>query len=372
MITGLGDGGAEAVLYQLCLADKSSSHVVISLMDDDKYGSLLTHANIKVYFLNMGPNRLSVARLTKLYSIIRKVRPDVVQTWMIHANLIGGIVSRLAGISNVVWGVHHTTIDKEESKLTFIIAKMNAIVSRIVPRKIIYCAEKSKLLQESIGYSRAKGIVVPNGYNISKFSPSDEDRITFREELGLGEKVFLIGHVGRYVPEKDYNNLIESIYFMKQQDMVFKVVLVGSDLDIANNKLFEMIKHHDLIMDFILLGRRNDIPVVMNGFDLLVLSSSSEAFPNVLNEAMACGTPCVTTDVGDSAVIVGDTGWVVPTNDHMSLANAITQAFDEKLLRSDQWNERKIACRNRVVVNFSLDTMIFNYHKIWETSLCVE
>ena len=133
-----------------------------------------------------------------------------------------------------------------------------------------------------------------------------------------------------------------------------------------------MIKEHNLINEFILLGRRNDIPTVMNGFDLFVLSSSSEAFPNVLNEAMACSTPCVTTDVGDSAIIVGDTGWVVPTKDSMSLANAIIQAIDEKLVRNEQWNKRKIECRNRIISNFSLENMISNYHKIWKASLCVE
>jgi glycosyltransferase involved in cell wall biosynthesis len=373
IISALTDGGAEAVLYQLCLSDKSSNHIVISLMDDNKYGPLLTDNGIEVYYLNMKPNRISVGGVIKLYKIIRKIKPDVVQTWMIHADFIGGIISRLAGISNVVWGVHHTDLVKGELKRsTIIIAKMNAIFSHFVPKKIIYCAEKSRLVQESIGFNRTKGVVVPNGYNISNFTPSDVDRISFREELGIGDEVLLIGHVGRYVPQKDYKNLIEAIANIEQQGKVIKVVLVGSNLDIANKKLIDLIKEHNLINEFILLGRRNDIPTVMNGFDLFVLSSSSEAFPNVLNEAMACGTPCVTTDVGDSAVIVGNTGWVVPTKDPMSLANAIIQAIDEKLLRNEQWNERKIECRNRIIDNFSLENMISNYHKIWKTSLCVE
>ena len=151
IITGLSDGGAEAVLYRLCLSDKSSNHFVISLMDDNKYGSLFIDNGIPVYYLNMKLNVISLGGVIKLYRIIRKIKPDVVQTWMIHADFIGGIISRLAGIINVVWGVHHTTLVKGESKRsTMIIAKMNAILSRFVPTKIIYCAEKSREVQESI------------------------------------------------------------------------------------------------------------------------------------------------------------------------------------------------------------------------------
>lgn len=366
IITGLNDGGAEAVLYRLCLSDKSSNHIVVSLMDEGKYGTLLEENGIKVYYLNMKPNRISLVGGIKLFRILRKIKLNVVQTWMYHADLIGGIVSRLAGITNIVWGVHHSTLVKGESKhSTIIIAKINAILSRFVPKKIIYCAEKSREVQESIGFMRTKGVVVQNGYNISNFKASDEDRISFREELGIDDGVFLIGHVGRYDPLKDHKNLIEAVAEIKHQGKVFKVLLVGSNLDTANKALTDKIRECDLIKEFILLGRRNDIPTVMNGFDLFVLSSSSEGFPNVLAEAMACGTPCVTTNVGDAALIVGETGWVVAPKNPKSLADAIITALDEKHLRSDQWKERKKECRNHIVDNFSIETMVLRYHKVW-------
>lgn len=366
IITGLNDGGAEAVLYRLCLSDKSCNHIVVSLMDEGKYGSLLEENGIKVYYLNMKPNSISLRGLIKLYRIIRKIKPDVVQTWMYHADLIGGIVSRLAGITNVVWGVHHTTLVKGESKRsTIIIAKMNAILSRFVPKKIIYCAEKSREVQESIGFKQSKAVVVANGYNISKFRSSDEDRISFREELSIGDEVFLIGHVGRYDPLKDHQNLIEAIAKLKSKDKKIKVVLVGTNLDDRNKELSKKISNYNLTNDFILLGKRNDIATVMNGFDLFVLSSSSEGFPNVLAEAMACGTPCVTTDVGDAAVIVGPTGWVAPPREPQALANAIMQAQDEKHLNEQRWLGRKKECRNRIVDNFSIEKMVQNYKTVW-------
>lgn len=367
IITGLNDGGAEAVLYRLCLSDKTSRHIVISLMDEGKYGSMLKVAGIEVYCLNMPQGRVSLSGLWRLFKLLRQLKPDVVQTWMYHADLIGGVVARFAGIKNIVWGVHHTTLVKGESKRsTILIAKLNAFLSRFVPKKIIYCAEKSREVQESIGFSQSKDVVVPNGYNISDFQPSDEGRSSLRKELGVDDDVFLIGHVGRYDPQKDHKNLVEAIAGVEQKGRSFKVVLVGSNLDSANKTLTEKVRELNLMNEFILLGRRNDIPNVMNGFDLFVLSSAfGEAFPNVLNEAMACGTPCVTTDVGDAGVIVGDTGWIVDPQNPQQLASAIERAIDESQMDKQAWLARKKAARNRIVENFSIEKMVASYKRVW-------
>jgi glycosyltransferase involved in cell wall biosynthesis len=335
-------------------------------MDEGKYASLLNDIGVEVHCLNMKPSRLSFGGIIKLYKIIKKTKPNVVQTWMYHADLIGGLVARISGVHNVVWGVRHTTLVKGESKYTTIlIARINAFLSYFIPKKIIYCALKSRVVQESLGFKRSIGLVVPNGYNINDFQPSQAGRSRFRKELFIEDDVFLIGHVGRFDPLKDHQNLIKAIAKLDCYDKKFKVVLVGSNLDTSNNELIKIINKYDLIDKFILLGKRTDIPVVMNGFDLFVLSSSSEGFPNVVCEAMASGTPCVTTDVGDAAFIVGDTGWVVPPKDPQSLANAIRLALDEKHLRNEQWIERKTESRNRIVDNFSIEKMVVNYQKVW-------
>lgn len=367
IITGLNDGGAEGVLFRLCLSDKNNNHIVVSLMDEGKYGPLLIENGIIVYCLNMRPNRMSLGGVLNLYRIIRKIKPDVVQTWMYHADLIGGIIARLSGINNVVWGVRHTTLKKSDSKyLTILIAKVNAKLSFFVPKKIIYCAEKAKEVHEAMGFSASKGVVILNGYFTNVIRPAIEDRISFRQELGIDDNVFLIGHVSRYNPIKDHITLVKAIRSIDGMHKTCKVVLVGSNLDGANKTLINFIKKHDLIDDFILLGRRSDIARVMNGFDLHVLSSSSgEAFPNVLAEAMACGIPCVTTNVGDAALIVGDTGWVVSPRDPMSLANAIVQAYYESNLHTEDWNERKKACRDRVVKHFSIEKMVLGFNRVW-------
>ena len=108
------------------------------------------------------------------------------------------------------------------------------------------------------------------------------------------------------------------------------------------------------------------MPFVMNAIDINVLpSSSGEGFPNVLAEAMACGTPCVTTNIGDAALIVDDTGWVSPPNDPIALSNSIIEAIEEKSHDEESWALRKQNCRSRIVENFSLDKMIKNYHLVW-------
>lgn len=369
IITGLSDGGAEAVLYRLCHYDKKNQHIVISLMDKGKYGSLLEEIGVNVYCLGMPSGRIRLDGLINLHKLIRKFKPDVVQTWMYHADLIGGIIAKLAGVKNIVWGVHHTNLMKRESKRsTIIIAKLNAFISIFIPRRIIYCAEKSRQVQEAIGFNSKIGHVVPNGYNVDQFIPDLYSGLTFRQEIDVANGQFLIGHVGRFHPFKDYPNLIQSVGLLSDSKKCAKVALVGSDLTVDNRVLERLINENSCCEFILLLGRRQDIPSVMNGLDLFVLSSSSEAFPNVLNEAMACSTPCVTTDVGDAAVIVGETGWIVPPKEPQALAKVILEAIHEKQHNPQAWQARKQACRERIVDNFSIEKMVAGYHQVWFNS----
>ena len=367
VITGLNNGGAEGVLYRLCKYDNICQHVIISMMGEGKYGPLLKDLGIEVHCLNMPQGRLSILGLWRLFKLISNNKPDVVQTWMYHADLIGGLVARFAGMKHVFWNVRHTTLDPGKSKRSTIwVAKVCAIISGWVPRKIVYCAHKAKAVHEATGYKKGKAEIIHNGFDFTQFSIDNFSRAAFRSELGLNNDVSLIGMVGRYHPQKDHISLIKALCLVKKQNYNFKLVLIGRELNAINQTFLNHIRDNRLTENVILLGQRTDISTVMNGLDLHILSSSfGEAFPNVVAEAMLCGTPCVVTDVGDAALIVGESGWIVPPKELQSLANSIMQALQEKQTNQQAWLLRKEACRSRIVDNFSMEKMKESYRRVW-------
>ena len=366
IITGLDDGGAEAVLFRMCKLDKKYKHIVISLQAQQKYVSLLQKFNISVHTLNFSKSSINFFGLFKLFRLIRQIKPDIVQTWMPHADLIGGVLARIAGVKKIFWGVHHTNLIKGKiNRLVVMINRLNALLSNLVPTKIIYCAEKSREVQESIGFKKSKGVVVHNGYDTNSFFQDSSLDHIIRNELGIPHEAFLIGHVGSYHPLKDQETLIKSLSYLDQKRINFNAIFVGNKLEPSNENLISLIKKNGLSERIHLLGIRNDITAIMNGIDIFMLSSISEAFPNVLNEAMACGTPCITTDVGDAALIVGDTGWVVSPQDSKALAKASIEALEEKEFYYESWEQRKKACRKRILENFSLEKMVEKYKDVW-------
>lgn len=369
IITGLERGGAETLLYQFCKYDKEYDHIVISLSGSQDYGIMLRQIKIPLHTLNFSNSKVNLRGLYKLYKLIKKIKPDVIQTWMVHADIIGGLVGRLAGIKNIFWGVHHSAlVEGKSKKITMLIIKINAFLSYFIPKKIIYCAENSREKQESIGFKKNNGVVIFNGYDTEIFNENFHLIKKFRDELNISDNTFLIGHVGSYSPLKDQINLIEALSILKQKHIDFKAVLVGSNLDNSNLELVSSIDKKELGDSIYLLGRRDDIPTIMNGIDLFILSSISEAFPNVLNEAMACGTPCVSTNVGDASYILGETGWIVPAKDPKALSESVSEAIIEKLSSKSLWLHRKKACRERIVENFSLVDMIQKYKDVWLNS----
>ena len=370
IITGLSDGGAEAVLYRLCSEDKINTHIVISLTEKGKYGSLLLEKDIQVHWLGMPRGRVGLSGISKLYRLIRNLKPDVVQTWMYHADLIGGLVARLAGANKIYWGIRASSLEIGKSSWrTIVVAYINALLSRWVPTGIVCCADRAQQTHQQLGFAVDRFTVIPNGYNLDYFKPDSEGRKKLRAELEINEQTLLLGCVGRFDPQKDHQNLLAALAIIKQNGVSFRCILVGRGLNTDNAQLVSWVNRYDLQDEVLLLGQRTDIPAVMNALDLHILSSSyGEAFPNVVAEAMACGTPCVATDVGDAAYIIGHTGWIAPPSDASLLANAIHSAL-VCYSNHDEWESRRVAARNRVVETFSLEKMIAAYHSVWGNNI---
>lgn len=372
IITGLHDGGAEAVLYRLCCADPHDQHVVIGLVGSGKYEQLLHKIGVPVYCLNMPRSRLTVSGILRLSRLIERYCPDIIQTWMYHANLVGGLIAYYLGYTTV-WGIHHASLNRDSvSFITLWTAKVGGWLSHAIPYRIIMCAKRATLTHAQIGYDPDRMIVIPNGYDLQRFQVNAQGRVQLRAELQLAHDAPVLGCVARWDPCKDHVNLLTAFASVAQEIHDVVLILVGTGMTAENAELLQLIDKLHIPLDRLrFLGRRDDIPLIMNALDLHILSSHTEAFPNVLAEAMACGTPCISTDVGDAAQIIGDTGWIVPPRQPVALAEAIRSAIQEWHDRG-RWQHRQAAARQRIVDHYTIDRMVARYRSVWLEALrCV-
>lgn len=366
IITGLDDGGAEGVLYRLCCSDTSAVHTVISMMSTGKYGPLLIEAGVDVVSLNMPRGRVTLGGVFELWRILRRLKPDIVQTWLYHADLVGGVVARLAGIRQVFWGVRHNNLTPGTVKRnTILVASICAKLSKIVPYKIISCSQSAVYSHVAFGYDLKRFLVIPNGYDLKLFSNQFEAGRVLRNALGISENITLLGMVGRFDPQKDLRNLLGALGALRSEADIM-CLLVGAGMEDSNTELTQWISDSGCRYRICLLGKRTDIPAIMSALDIHVLSSLGEGFPNVLAEAMASGTPCVTTNVGDAALIVGNTGWIVPPQDSVALSDAIKEAVWARM-NGSEWERRCVVAQQRIVENFGIKKMVTSYHEAWDS-----
>ena len=367
VITCLNDGGAEAVLYRLCSFDTRNTHIVISLQDEGKYGPMLIRKGIPVYSLGLTGSILMFQGTFKLISLLKKIKPDIVQTWLYHADFIGGLAAKASGVKKICWGIRSADFDDGGfKKTTRLIVHLNGTLSKRIPASIISCSKRAVVTHACFGYDERKFIVIQNGYDLRKFAPRLNGIRELRKETGVSEDIVLLGMVARFDPQKDYKNLVAALGLVRKFGYNFRCLLIGRRVSADNSELKNWLERYQLDDRVILMGQRTDIPVVMNLIDIHLLSSSGEAFPNVLCEAMACGTPCVTTDVGDAAEIVGNTGWVVPAGSAQALSAAIIQAMNERCNEPESWRKRQQGARKRIRNNFGIEKMVENYSEVWK------
>ncbi len=362
IINSLEFGGAEAMLCNLVLQTDPTrfDSRVISLIDNLTMAGPLQKAGILLSVMGIKPGEYDPRGIMRLGREIRRLRPDVVQTWMDHSNLIGGIATRLATSAPVVWGIHHAHhIPELTKRTTLVTVKACAALSRRLPAKVIFCSEHASKLYMQHGFAANKGLVIPNGFDTTRFSPSPEARASLREELGLEPSTPLVGMLARYDRLKDHPTFLHAAATL---DRSVHFVLCGTRVTHDNAELTSLIASLGLTGRCHLLGQRQDVARLHAAVDVVASSSVSEAFPLVLGEAMACGTPCAATDVGDSRVIVGDAGKIVPARDPRALGAAI----GELLALSPQARLALSArCRQRVRDRFDLGVITGRYEEVY-------
>jgi glycosyltransferase involved in cell wall biosynthesis len=366
LITGLGQGGAEVALLRVATADTANRHSVVSLMDEGVQGPLFRAAGIDVQVVGMPRGHVTLRGIIRLHRIVTDARPDVLQTWLYHADLLGGIIGWWIGGIAVVWGLHNSYLRADRtSRATRLVAWLCARLSRRLPDAIVSCSQQALETHAALGYDRARMQVIPNGYDMTALQPDEAARARLRAAWGVEPETCLLGLVGRWDPIKGHVVLLDGLARLaRHAPGPWRCVLVGPGVDAGNVTLRAWLAERGLAGQVRCLGARDDVPAVMAALDLHVLASDGEAFPNVLAEAMACGTPCVTTDVGDAALIVGETGWVVPPRAPEALAGALAQAMTAWQHQA-AWQGRQAACRARIAERFALPAVVARYGEIW-------
>ena len=365
VITGLATGGAEMMLLKLLqyIDLNRFEPLVVSLTTKGEIGPKIEDLGIPVHVLDMKPGMPSPIKFIRLVNLLRSIRADVIQTWMYHADLLGGVAARLAGYRCVVWGVRHSNLSRAENKLsTLIVVKTCAILSRVIPTEILFCSIRAKEAHEAFGYRPDKLHVIPNGFELDRFFEDADARAKLRAELGLPPSTPLAGLIGRFTPQKNHLGFLEAAALAVIQIPQVHFVLAGKDVDAGNTELQRAIFFHGLQNRVHLLGLREDIPYIMAGLDVLISSSSGEAFPNVLGEAMACGVPCVVTDVGDSADIVGNVGRVVSAGNMAKLANELVAILQMPMPQKKALGAK---AHDRIAENYEVGSVVRRYEAFY-------
>ena len=368
IITGLNIGGAETMLYRLLssMDSKEFSFEVISLTDIGLIGKKIQKLGIPVRALGMRsgvPNPISLFRLAYW---LRKSSPDIIQTWMYHADFMGGLAAKLSGISApVIWGIRQTKLVPSMKRSTRFIARISAYLSYVIPKRIISCAKAAKSAHVALGYNEEKIVVIPNGIDLNIFKPDNSARNFVRSELGISHKTLLIGLIARFEPQKDQETFIKAAGFFNRSPNI-NFILCGRDIHWQNKLLIKWIKEADIERRVHLLGNRDDIPNIVASLDIATLSSYQEGFPNVVLEAMACGVPCVVTDVGDASLIVGDTGIVVRPRNPKELAEGWEHILN---MSAKQRSSLGMEARKRIQENYSIERIVEKYKDFYKQIL---
>jgi glycosyltransferase involved in cell wall biosynthesis len=366
IITSLELGGAENALYKLCISDRKNTHVVVSFTNGGYYSDLLVENNIELY--SLGLNRVDNVFVAsyKLYKILSNTKPNIIQTWLYHADVYGGCMSWLFGYKNIVWNIRNTNVSSKALKSTTrLLLKIQAILSFIIPQRIIACSTKSIATHKEIGFCTSKFGVIYNGYDPKTLIFSSDERNRLRSKIGINNSEFVVGMVARFDVQKDHINLLRSLFIIKKRKIHIKCLLIGENVTHNNEVLSKLISEYGLDKQVFLLGASHNIRGIMSSLDLHILSSLGESFPNVVAEAMLCQTPCVATDVGESSRIIGCTGWIVPPQNSKILSDAIIKAkeiFDNDKVK---WEHLRILSRSQIIEQFSIKRMVNEYNIIW-------
>jgi glycosyltransferase involved in cell wall biosynthesis len=298
-------------------------------------------------------------RVIALRRQLKDLQTNLLQTWLYHADLAG----ILFGKQPVVWNVQNSTLDRHSSPWTTRMIRRVCTQQSGKAAAIIYCAENARLVHEKIGYQNPKSVVIENGIDLAVFQPNPEIAVEIRQQLQIPGDSVLVGHAGRYDQQKDYPTLLKAFGYLAKARKDIHFVLCGRGLTDENPSLTQMVNQNALGGRIRFLGLQEHMEKIFPGFDVFLLASAyGEGFPNVLGEAMACGVPCVSTDVGDSRRLIGESGAVVPIGDAERMTDEVLTFLSEDAAAR---KARSAAARARIAENFSIQATLQKYQHLY-------
>lgn len=352
LITGLGLGGAERQLKALVTRrpkESSLQHIVISLQDEGVIGKQLAgQTGARLYCLNL---HKSLGGLWQLYKILRREKPDVLQTWLYHADLIGLIVGKLARVPHIVWNIRCSNIDLSQySKITAVIVKLLKFLSRF-PDALVTNSHAGQEFHARLGYTPHRWVQIPNGIDTDLFQPNPISGQELRRTFNIPEDAIVVGMLGRVDPMKDHATFLKAMEQLSRANENLYCIVAGKGTENASWPIVPPRLQR--------LGTWENAPGFLNALDIMVLSSAfGEGFPNVVGEAMACEIPTIVTDVGDAAILVQTPAQIVPPRNVDKLILAL-----ERLLTLSSRERKAIGqqSREKVLSSYSLPIMRQRY-----------
>jgi glycosyltransferase involved in cell wall biosynthesis len=360
--TSLEVGGAQTMIRNLLshIDHRIFAVQVVSLVELGPIAEHIEALGVPVKSIGMRRGVPNPLGLIRLFWWLRQNRPDVIHTWMYHADLLGGLAAKLAGDIPVIWNIH---IDFTKNKpLTMATIRLCALLSPWIPKCVVCCGESPLKTHVSVGYAADKVLVIPNGVDCEVYKPDEATRSSIRKELAIPEDAGVVGMIARFHQNKDHQMFFKAAMQIRQSANVH-FVLSGTDITWDNHELVMWISEAGISNRCHLLGPRNDVERIMKVLDILCLSSRAEGSPVVVLEAMSSGVVCAVTDVGDCAAMVGQTGWAVGPGDWQAMGTACSALL---ALDPERRRQSGLDARKRVLEHFNIARSVERYVSLYQ------
>lgn len=353
LVRSLDMGGAERQLISLAIGlHEIGHHVSVAIFySGGKLEPELEGSGVTIHRLEKTGRWDLFGFGKKLVKLLKSQQIDIFHSYLPGANIVAAFSKPLLGKTPVVWAVAASNMDMScYDRLARFTYWLEARLARFADL-IISNSKSSLICAVQRGFPEKNMIVLPNPHDIEQFKNDDDGRQRVRHEWGAIDKDILIGTVARLDTMKDHPNFIQAASILSKEREDVRFACVGDGPDDYKSELHELMAQLGLNDRFVWPGPRQDMPDVYSALDINTCSSAfGEGLPNAIGEAMSCGTPCVVTDVGDCARIVGDIGEVVPPGSPDALADGWRKMIERLSSEGDAVGQRS---RERIVNKFS-------------------